>query len=331
MISLILFSIALLILLPLAVAFVEGHKRQLNPADDGYWTLARALLGGCHLRWSPDPTPIVWFDIGDGQGRIHTYQSAGEDGWWLEGRVYMKRPCLFAARLCIPPQPPLNPTLNQMNEIRYSKEKNDDLLKRFSFETSHTKRFEAWITTDSVREALSGIQSNLPLEKTEILITSQIIIIRGCGHVQNDQSPGELVERLGLQLSQAMRELFEGVGDFIHSARLKNSDELEVIDPVTGRPITGEPWSCSKCGQRQEWNSMEIIRGCSNPECTDCIDGISYDVLKKSRPLIYITEDGKEIDIFSAIDELEVHEVPSPLSQTLPPSKNPVKQTDLPN
>ena len=68
MISLILFSIALLILLPLAVAFVEGHKRQLNPADDGYWTLARALLGGCHLRWSPDPTPIVWFDIGDGQG-----------------------------------------------------------------------------------------------------------------------------------------------------------------------------------------------------------------------------------------------------------------------
>ena len=32
--------------------------------------------------------PVVWFDVGLSQGRIHIAQRAGETAWWFEGRIY---------------------------------------------------------------------------------------------------------------------------------------------------------------------------------------------------------------------------------------------------
>ena len=104
-------ALVALFILPILVSIAESQRQKVTSDDEGFWTLSRALMGGCHIKLDPDPMPIVWFDVGLSQGRLHISQRAGDQGWWFEGRIYLSSPVGFAARLHTPSTSPLQPAL----------------------------------------------------------------------------------------------------------------------------------------------------------------------------------------------------------------------------
>ena len=51
------------------VAFFETRALGAGPRDVGFWALARAIGGTCHVPWGSTGSPIVRFNLAEGEGR----------------------------------------------------------------------------------------------------------------------------------------------------------------------------------------------------------------------------------------------------------------------
>ena len=281
MILLILFSLALTISVPLVIALIEKNRSQLNLKDDGWWTLGRALLGGVHVKWRPDPTPVVWFEVEERQARIHTYQRAGEVGWWIEARVYLGAPLHFAARLTSPADEPLYPSLPGFVSYEPSKdhESIQEDLKSFGIETNDRKRLELCLLAGDFRGVLASLKTGLNFKQCEVFILNQLLIVRG--RSESLKWGGDVVERFGPQLAEALRAL---TGPLLHITRKGRQQRLSRHEcPVTAIILNEELWRCEGCGTAMHRTAAEVLRGCCEPHCESTVDGVDEVIMAASR------------------------------------------------
>lgn len=287
----ILVSLLLTISLPLVVMLMESNRARLNLRDDGAWTLARALLGGVHISWRPDPTPIVWFEVEERPARVHAYQRAGEPGWWIEGRAYLGAPLHFAARLTSPAAAPLSPSLPGFISYEPSKDHPSlqEDLKSFGIETNDRKRLESCMLAGNFRGVLTSLISGLGLTQCEVLLLNQLIIVRG--HAPKDRHPGDVIERSGPQLAEALRALSEPLLQIISQSRQPRLSAQEC--PATAIILNEERWRCDQCGTRLHRTAVELLRGCCEPSCEGAIDGVHPSVILSTRT----TKEEREVDV----------------------------------
>jgi len=312
-----LFSLALTIAIPLLIALIESNRAKLNLKDDGWWTLGRALLGGVHIKWNPDPTPVVWFEVADRQARVHTYQRAGEPGWWIEARVYLGAPLHFAARLTSPASEPLQPSLPGFVSYEPSKE-NESIqedLKSFGIETNDRKRLELCLLVGDFRGVLASLKSGLDMKSCEVFILNQVVVVRG--HTVKDKWGGDVIERYGPQLAEALRALTGPLLNMISKGRQQRLAQGEC--PVTSTNLREERWRCELCETTMHRTAAEILRGCSDPFCERCADGVKRNVMLASRSV-----KAKRLVAVQALPELN-HQ----LSLVQPQSEEEVQQASV--
>lgn len=300
---LILTCLALTLCAPLLVALMESHRARLNLKDDGAWTLGRALVGGVHIRWRPEPTPVVWFELeGQVPARVHTYQRAGEQGLWIEARAYLTAPMHLAARLSAPAAPPLDPSLPGLTSYEPSKESKAllDELKSFGIETNDRKRLEQCLLASDCRGVVTGLRASLKADRCEVLILNQVLVVRGLS--KHAPSAGELFERSGPQLADALRALSAALLDLAVKGRSPTLGPSEC--PLSSASLgadADEVWGCPACGQRAHRSAVELLMGCCDPWCDEAADGVSPQVVKSTRP-------------FVRWEEVEVEVTPPPAS-----------------
>lgn len=293
MISIALLCLIIFLVVPSLVAIAESQQPTISTDDEGYWTLARALLGGCHLKWTPEPLPIVWFDVGLSQGRLHMFQRAGDRSCWFEGRVYLSLPLGFAARLSQPASPPLQPTFPGMHVIEDPEEDSDLKLTGFSLESNAPPRLMQCLGTDEVRPLIKALKGALKVNTIEFIFAHHVFIVRGS--LTSDERPSELAERLGPQLANWMRLMITPLNQ--SSDRLISRGD-RTLCPASAIDLRiaeehGEIWTCTECSLKMYRASSEVMKGCVNPSCEGTIDGIADEVLSSGRPQIEI----KEVDI----------------------------------
>ena len=293
MISIAILCLVIFLVIPTLVAIAEAQQPKINTDDEGYWTLARALLGGCHLKWTPDPLPIIWFDVGLSQGRLHMFQRAGDPAWWFEGRIYLSMPLGFAARLAQPPAPPLQPTLPDMRTIEDTERDSELTLSGFSLESNAPPRLMQCLSTDEVRPLLKALKAALKVNTIEFIFAHHVFVIRGS--MMSDERPSEIAERIGPQLVNWMRLMITPLNQ--SSDRLISRSDHEfcpasAVDLMSA-PDRGEVWSCGHCQLTMYRAAAEVMKGCVNPHCEGTIDGIAEEVILSGRPQIEV----REVDI----------------------------------
>jgi hypothetical protein len=305
MVLIIFFCLLLTLVVPLLFVLMETHRKKFDPQDDGFWTVARAIMGGCHIRWNPDPNPIVWFDAGVNQGRLHVYQRAGEINWWIEGRIYLQAPLHFAARLCSPPQAPLKNNLPDLKIVEDKEKDAEKKLASFSLECNNEARFQQCLGQEELRLQLKSFRDIVKLHDCEVLLANQVLVLRGCTN-KNDP-PGELIERFGPQLVNLMRDLSSSLSSFSDRNRINTlqSDEC----PASAISLKEDLWSCPECSMRMQRKAMELMKGCINPHCELSVDGIPLIVLEHGRPEITMKEI-EDLDL-SEIQFTELNEDPN--------------------
>jgi hypothetical protein len=279
MVSIVLTCLVIGLIIPLFVALVESRRKQLDLKDHGYWTLARALLGGTHLRLKDDPSLLVYFEHETRQCRMHVYQKAGETNWYLEGRVYQDRPFRFTARLCLPHQPALVPNLPELEVIKEF-EKHED-YKVFSIESNDLKKLSFCLEQAEMKQALKDLNRALKSSKVEVLLLNTGISIR----MKIDEAglmAGDVMEKYGPNFSVKLKEISDILSDF--SYRLKIFNRAEGECPVSAYPYQYETdvWACPSCGQKMMRSAMEISKGCFSPYCEESIDGVPQALIKEN-------------------------------------------------
>ena len=290
MIYLTLLAIIALIVIPILVSIAESQRHRVTSDDEGFWTLSRALMGGCHLKLHPDPMPIVWFDVGLSQGRLHIGQRAGDNGWWFEGRLYLSSPLGFAARLHTPVAPPLQPSLPGMVIVEDDDKESELKLNQFSIETNARPRLMQCLDEDDVRLLIKSLKKALQVNTCELIFAHKVFIVRG--RVTEGSSASDVIERIGPHLANWLRQVVVPLNQ--SSDRLITRNEsfqcpVSAVDLRYGYP-NGEIWRCPHCSTEMYRAAMEIMKGCINPKCESTIDGVSDEVMEKGRLHIEIQE-----------------------------------------
>lgn len=289
MITIIFISLSILLILPILVALAEAQRPAISSFEEGYWTVARALLGGCHVKWLPDPLPVIWFDVGLSQGRIHLFKRAGDQSWWFEGRVYLSQPLGFAARLATPVEEFQAQTFPKMVSVVDEEPEVDLQLKNFTIETNASPRLMRCLSADEVRPLLKSLKATLKLHSVEFIMAHQVFVVRG--NLNSSSPPSELVERFGPQLANWFRLIISPLNQF-SGQLLSREGELcpaSAIDLSEGEDL-GEVWGCHLCGTRMYRVAMEVMKGCVNPACENTIDGVAEEVIHSGRPQVEIHE-----------------------------------------
>ena len=290
MIYIAILAVIALIMIPILIAIAESQRLRISTDDEGFWTLSRALMGGCHIKWRPDPMPVVWFDVGLSQGRIHIAQRAGETAWWFEGRIYLSSPLGFAARLHTPAEVPLQPSLPNM-KICEDEERDGELkLSGFSIESNAAPRLMQCLSDADLRRWIKSLKSSLKVGACEIIFAHHVFVVRG--RVDSDDKPSDIAERIGPHLANWMRQIVVPLNQ--SSDRMINRADAHLC-PVSASDLRygyehDEVWQCPNCHQELYRAAMEIMKGCVNPSCSHCIDGVDEKVLFAGRPHVEIKE-----------------------------------------
>lgn len=305
-----LIAIAAFLTLPILIWIAESQRQKLTSNDEGFWTLSRALMGGCHIKIDPDPMPIVWFDVGLSQGRLHISQRAGDQAWWFEGRVYLSNPLGFAARLHTPVAPPLQPSLPGFAVIEDDDKGSELALSGFSIETSARPRLMECLEEDELRLLIKSLKTSLKVNTCEILFANKVFIVRG--RITEGESASDVAEKVGPHLVNWLRMLVTPLNQA--SDRLNNRNE-HFQCPVSATDLRygydhNEIWRCSECKSELYRAAMELMKGCVTPNCSGAIDGISEEVIELGRMHVEIKEvDQAEIGDHGWVKSSELNQV----------------------
>ena len=306
-----LIALIALITIPVLVSIAESQRQKVTSDDEGFWTLSRALMGGCHIKLDPDPMPVVWFDVGLSQGRLHISQRAGDQGWWFEGRVYLSSPLGFAARLHTPAASPLQPALPGFQVVEDKDQIDSELsLKGFSIETNARPRLIECLEEDELRVLIKSLKSALKVNTCELLFANKVFIVRG--RIADGDSAADVAERIGPHLVNWLRQLVTPLNQA--SDRLNNRNE-HFQCPVSASDLRygydhGEIWRCSKCRSELYRAAMELMKGCVTPDCDGAVDGIPDEVLELGRLHVEIKEvDQTEIGELGWVDGADFTQV----------------------
>ena len=285
MVTLITLSLIVLLVVPFLIASLEDKVALFHPEDDGAWTLARALAGGVHLRWSPDPRPIVWFESPAGKGRLHGFRRAGEREPWVELRIYLDVASHLAAKISTTDDHGL---ISFKGLKPYRAGEKEAHLARFYLQTNDSARFAQLLSLPSLRASLQDLKERIPTKNLELLFLNTLIIVKARweGEQSELSQDGDALEQLGLPMRALGEQLAESVGEFV---RLQRNGFLEEDEcPVSGYPLQGRDlWRCEFCQSRLHRVCFESLGGCANPDCEGCTDGIHTTLTEERSASLY--------------------------------------------
>ena len=261
-----LFALALFgfLTVPIAVAIGESALGGMGSRDVGFWALARSVGGTCHVPWGRRRSPVIRFELPDGEARLR----AGTGGWrrWsVEVRSYQNAKFGFAARLSSPAAEPVRWRTPGLAPVEVYAD-DQEYLADYSFESTDERLLRWLLRRSGSRKQLERVLVDSGAERVEVKLLNRVIVIRA-------QSPkgwkiGSAVEHLGPPMVALLRRLSADL-DELGSAmnRTGEFDPTTVTCPACGAGVRVDPYRCPGCGAFMHRGCLEMSDGCINPTC----------------------------------------------------------------
>ena len=259
---------------PLVIAGLEMLIHRTGSRDVGFWTWARLVGGTCHVTWGHGASPIVRFELPDGEARGRATRGGGWRRWRVELRSYQRKDFGFAARLCCPPQPHLRWRTPGLRPVELFAE-DPEHLSDYSIETTDENLLRWLLRHKPTREALQHLQANCGAASIEIILANSQVLLRA--DTPRNWGVGAAVQHIGPSLVDALRRLSLNLADL--SSAMRNAGEVvRAVDecPVCSYRIEGEPHKCSDCDVFTHRGCTELIGGCPIMDCGQAADELSH-------------------------------------------------------
>ncbi len=242
-----------LVTIPPLIALFESVGPAAGTRDVGFWALARAVAGSCHVPWGRKGVPIVRFSLPDGEARIRAIKGERLRTVQVEMRSYQAEPFRFAGRMTSPPLAPLRwraPGLESVNV-----EEEDGLgLPDFAFESTD-KHLLLWLLRrPRTRGLLEDFGARTGARQVEILLLNAVVVLTA--RTPSGWRMGAAVEHLGPPMVELLRQLSKDLAD-LATAMSRAGEENDLVPPcpVCSQAIEVDPMQCSGCG-------VYLHRGC---------------------------------------------------------------------
>ena len=257
-------------IIPPLVAVFETRVLGAGPRDVGFWALARAIGGTCHVPWGSTGSPVVRFTLPEGEGRGRAVRRPRHRGWVVEIRSYQLAPIGFVSRLCCPAKPPTrwrSPGL----EPEFAAHDDPHYLQTTSFETTDPDLLRWVLRQEETRRMMDRLQAMCGADWVELVLANSVIILRGAA--PKNWHAGQAMEHIGPPLVDMVRRLSNDLANL--GTALRNAGDvdqgIEHCDGC-GAVITVDPWSCPGCGNRLHRGCRELLSGCATPNCKHVAD-----------------------------------------------------------
>ncbi|MCB9538039.1 MAG: hypothetical protein H6704_17435 [Myxococcales bacterium] len=265
-----------LVVVPPLVAAWESVRMRGGSRDVGFWALARAVAGSCHVPWGRRGSPVVRFPLPVGEGRARALRQGG-GRWIVEGRAYLRSNFGFAARICAPPAPPARWRAPGLAVARVYPEETEH-LQHCSLETTDERLLRWLLRHAETRRLLDGLEGTTGAPSAEVTLAGSVVIVRALA--PRGWGVGAAMEHVGPAVVEVLRRLSADLED-LASALEDAGDEALVSAPCAGcgATIEADPWLCPGCGTPLHRGCREMLVGCAQPSC-----GHAADALPARRP-----------------------------------------------
>lgn len=263
--------IACTLLVPPLVALVEGLSIREGPRGVGFWAFARSVAGTCHVRWGRGRSPIIRFQLPEGEGRARAVRAPGR-GFSVEVRAYQRRVFGFAARICLPRAPAARWRSPGLEPLELYAEETEHLLDA-SLETTDERLLRWLLRHAETRRVLDGLVEASRARAVEVVLAGSVIIIRGLP--PKGMPAADAVETLGPALVEALRRLSADLHDLAEALE-EAGDEALVTTPCRGcgAPVDDDPWRCPGCALHLHRGCRELLGGCAEHTCEQAPDAL---------------------------------------------------------
>ncbi len=260
-----------LVLVPPGVALVETVRLRERQREVGFWALARAVAGSCHVPWGRRGSPVVRFSLPAGEGRARAVR-VGRARWSVEGRAYLDANFGFAARICSPPAPAARWRAPGLAPVRVYPEESEH-LQSCSLETTDERLLRWLLRHAETRRLLDGLLAETGARSVEVTLAGSVVVVRGLG--PRGWSAGAAMEHLGPAVVEVLRRLTADLED-LAGALVDAGDEALVARPCPGcgGVIEVDPWVCADCGTALHRGCREMLGGCARPACGQAVDAL---------------------------------------------------------
>lgn len=274
-----LLALVAFVVVPPLVALVETAAMRAGPRHVGFWALARAVAGTCHVPWGRRGSPVVRFGLPEGEGRARALRRPGHGGWVVEVRSYQRAPFGFAARVIAPGAPP---TRWRAPGLR--------VVELFAGETEHLRGCSMESTDESLlrwllrhpetRRRLDALHTETGAARVEVVFAGEVIVLRAVA--PEGWRAGEAVEHIGPPLVEMLRALSADLSDLGLALRSVGDTALVTAAcPGCGGDLGGDPWVCPGCGVHLHRGCRETLAGCVNARCRLAADALPADPITR--------------------------------------------------
>lgn len=265
-------ALGALLVAPPMIAVLEGAWRRRGPRDVGFWTLARAVGGTCHVPWGRNGSPVVRFPLPDGEARLRAARAPGRRGWVVEARAYQRRGFRFAARVCSPPTLPARWRAPGLAPLDLLVDEAEGLATDASFEATDERLLRWVLRHRATRRAVDALREDTGAASIEVTLGGTVVLLRatlGAGI-----GAGEAVEIAGPPLVATLRLLSADLHDLAEA--LDESEEAPRADacPGCGGELGVDPLACRGCGVFAHRGCREMSGGCVSPTCRSAPDAV---------------------------------------------------------
>lgn len=269
---LILSCLVLLVVAPPLVAAFEAFGGRSEPADVGFWTLARSVAGVCHVPWGRRGSPVVRFPLPFAEGRARVLRTAGRHGLTLEVRGYQNRSFGFSARISCPPAPPARWHAPGLAPVNLESE-SDEELGFCSLEATDERLLRWLLRHPETRGKIDRLQVATNSEAVEIVLAGHVVVLRA--HAGPGLAAGVIMETMGPEAIEALRLLSDDLHDL--ACALEDAGEpmnLSIQCRGCGTRLGDDPWLCPGCGHAMHRGCREMTGGCGNSRCAHAPDAV---------------------------------------------------------
>ena len=267
-------ALVFFLVLPPLVALLETSWANRGSRDVGFWTWARLVGGTCHVTWGRGLSPVVRFELPDGEARGRATRGAGVRRWRVELRAYQNRDFGFAARLCSPPKPHLRWRSPGLKPVSLFDEE-PEYLSDFSIETTDENLLRWLLRHGPTRKTLQHLQANSGAAQIEVVLANSQILVRG--DTPRNWKVGSAVQHIGPSLVDVIRRLSMNLAD-LSGAMVRAGDDERAVDecPVCSQTIVGDPHQCPGCGVYTHRGCGELVGGCCTKDCPLAADELRH-------------------------------------------------------
>jgi hypothetical protein len=260
----------LLFVAPAIVAAVEDAWRA-GPRDVGFWSVARAVGGTCHVPWGRRGSPVVLFPLPDGEARLRAVRTPPRRGWTIEARAYQRKPFRFAARLCAPPSPPVRWRAPGLAPLELFPGEAEHVASS-SLETTDERLLRWLLRHAETRRRVDGLLDETRALSIEVVLGGGLVLVRA--NMRAGISAGHAFEMAGPPLVAALRRLSADLEDLADALDEAEGGAAGALCPACWGDLGEDPAQCRACGARSHRGCREMVGGCVSAACGAAPDAL---------------------------------------------------------